>query len=268
MIAIQKGAAPLDLAAAGEKHARELCAAYKGDPQSYKNGACKMRIRSSIYATAKAELEKCHYGKCCYCETRIDDHKPYADSHIEHWRPQYSWRQAIGEKRMRPGYYWLAYDWDNLFLSCSECNRQKNDVFPLANPKSRATDHEMLIEDETPAILKPDGTEDPRAHIRFENEKPVSDTCLGKKTIEVLKLDSEAHAPRKRHFEELEKARRLAISFASSTVAKLREDAEDARQFVVDAVNADRPYSSMAADFLEKNPVQAIPHYMPAVGNE
>jgi uncharacterized protein (TIGR02646 family) len=257
VIAIQKGPAPPDLVRSGEEHVKELCAAYDRDPEPYRSGEREMAIRKGIYSAVKTELEDRHHGKCCYCETRINDHKPHADSFVEHWRPKRSSRQARGGKRIRPGYYWLAYDWDNLLLSCLFCNRQKNDLFPLANPASRATHHGMRIEDEIPEILKPDGDQDPRAHIRFDGYTPVWRTPLGRQTIEVLKLDSEAHGPRLTHLRKLEKSRQLAISLAASDDAKLREDAEGFRRFVVDAVKADQPYSSMAADFLEKCPFPA-----------
>jgi hypothetical protein len=115
VIPIEKGAAPPDLIRAGEEHARELCAAYDADPESYRSGK-KMEVRKPIYASkvVKAELEARQHGKCCYCETLLDDHKPYAYSEVEHWRPKSS-------------YYWLGYSWDNLLLSRGFCNKKKGD---------------------------------------------------------------------------------------------------------------------------------------------
>src|SRR5207248_2110228 len=93
VIAISKGAAPLGLISAGEEHVEELCAAYDADPELYRRGK-RMAIRRSIYASdvVKAQLEASHHGKCCYCETLIP--KPYAHSHVEHWRPKSSSRQG------------------------------------------------------------------------------------------------------------------------------------------------------------------------------
>lgn len=62
----------------------------------------------------KSALNIFYHGKCAFCETKLEL------MHIEHFRPK------------RGGYYWLAYSWDNLLLSCPICNINKSDVFPLA----------------------------------------------------------------------------------------------------------------------------------------
>lgn len=61
----------------------------------------------------KAALNDIYHGKCAFCETKSES------MHVEHFRPK------------RGGYYWLAYSWDNLLLSCPTCNTNKSDDFPL-----------------------------------------------------------------------------------------------------------------------------------------
>ena len=259
MIAIQKRAAPADLVRAGEEHARELCAAYDADPEPYRSGK-PMPVRRSIYTAdeVKAALEACHHGKCCYCETVIP--KPYAYSHVEHWRPKSSFRQGRNEDSIWPGYYWLAYSWDNLLLSCAFCNSsKKSDLFPLENPAARARHHRMPIADETPAILKPDGDKNPRDHITFHMEVPVGRTALGSKTIEVLGLDSPAHEQRLTHLDTIRKAREMAIRLMGIAHPAAQEYAELARRFVEEAVRPEKPYSAMAAAYLEANPLPDRP---------
>jgi uncharacterized protein (TIGR02646 family) len=58
------------------------------------------------------------HGKCAYCESRII-HVDYG--HIEHFRP-----------KSKPEYRSLAFDWNNLLLSCAVCNGSghKGDRFP------------------------------------------------------------------------------------------------------------------------------------------
>jgi uncharacterized protein (TIGR02646 family) len=259
LIAIQKGAAPPGLVQAGEKHTKELCDAYDADPELYRGGA-PMAIRRSIYASdeVREELEARHHGKCCYCETLIP--KPYAHSHVEHWRPKSSSRQDPDEESVWPGYYWLAYSWDNLLLSCAFCNsNKKRDLFPLENPAARARHHGMRIEDETPAILKPDGDFDPRDHITFHMEVPVGKTALGRKTIEVLGLDSPAHEMRLTHLAHLQCAREMYINLMGSSDPIARHYAELCRKFVEVAVRPDKSYSAMIAVYLEANPLPDRP---------
>jgi hypothetical protein len=91
----------------------------------------------------------------------------------------------------RPGYYWLAYDWDNLYLSCGSCNqRQKKNLFPLAAPTNRAQLHNNDITVEEPLFVNP-GYEDPSQHIGFRGEVPytIPGSIKGKTTIQMLKLD-------------------------------------------------------------------------------
>jgi hypothetical protein len=206
----------------------------------------------------KAKLEACHHGKCCYCETHIP--KPYAHSHVEHWRPKLSSRQVRDKKkRTWPGYYWLAYSWDNLLLSCFLCNSNKSDLFPLKNPAARARHHGMRVEDEVPAILKPDGDRDPRDHITFRGVEPVGLTPLGRKTIEVLGLDSPKHGLRRDYLEKIHQARELSIDLVGSVEPKLRQHAAHFRDFVEKAVRPEKPYSAMVAAYLEANPLPDPP---------
>ena len=62
---------------------------YSDDKNSYKVNSIQKR------------LNKIYYTKCAYCEKSLLD----SPKHIEHYRPKNI-------------YYWLAYSWDNLFLSC------------------------------------------------------------------------------------------------------------------------------------------------------
>lgn len=257
MIKVQKGPAPSSLVRTGKTHAQELCAAFDAHPDLYRSGKRKMDVRKSIYASTavKAALEVSHHGKCCYCETVIP--KPYAHSYVDHWRPSRSSRQVRDKKqRIWPGYYWIAYSWDNLLLSCFPCNSTyKNDLFPLLNPGARARHHGMRIEDEIPAILKPDGDEDPRDHITFRGADPVGITPLGRKTIEVLKLDSPKHGFRLARLDAIRRAREMYTYLVGKDDPMALHFVEGLRTFVEEAVRPDMPYSAMVAVYLQANPL-------------
>jgi len=63
-------------------------------------------------------LDKVFYSKCAYCEA---NHSAGFPAHVEHYRPKLlvtEARNAINH----PGYFWLAYEWENLLLSCNNCN--------------------------------------------------------------------------------------------------------------------------------------------------
>ena len=66
----------------------------------------------------KDELKKI-FAKCAYCES---SYGAVYDGDVEHFRP----KGRIKEKDpATPGYYWLANNWDNLFLACQHCNQRR-----------------------------------------------------------------------------------------------------------------------------------------------
>jgi uncharacterized protein (TIGR02646 family) len=255
LIPIRKGAAPPGLIRSGSKYVQVLRDAYDAHPELYQTGK-RLAIRQSTYKTkaVKKALAKCHHGKCCYCETWIPE--PYAHSHVEHWRPKSSSRQGRDDKSIWPGYYWLAYDWNNLLWSCAFCNSaNKGDLFPLVTPAARARNHRMSVDDETPAILKPDGLEDLREHIKYELDEVIGLTDLGKKTIEVLRLNSKFQGARLRHFATIRQARERYIHLVNSVDPKACEYAFQSRSLIEDAAKPEQPYSAMVSAYLETNPL-------------
>lgn len=96
--------------------------------------------RSSVWALASHALMKASDSKCWYCEKREDR----SDKPIDHFRPKGRVHGAQGH----PGYWWKAFDWRNLRLSCTYCNSRRRDVenghlggkqdhFPVIEPPSR-----------------------------------------------------------------------------------------------------------------------------------
>jgi hypothetical protein len=112
---------------------------------------------------------------------------------VEHFRPKAAFRQSPDGPLERPGYYWLAYDWSNLFLCCEICNRrQKRNHFPLRNPGRRARSHRQAVGGEQPLFVNP-ATMAPTRYIGFRREVayPIDDHPVGKATIEALDLNRE-----------------------------------------------------------------------------
>ncbi len=129
---------PAKLLRDGKNKRRSHSLAYTRDPKAYRTGGKKFDFEARIYnhPTVKQALIAAQFGKCCFCERIVG-----TDGDVEHFRPKQAYQQAPGDSLERPGYYWLAYEWDNLYLSCSACNqRHKQNLFPLQNPGDRAID--------------------------------------------------------------------------------------------------------------------------------
>jgi uncharacterized protein (TIGR02646 family) len=190
VIHIVKGRAPAVLRTDG-KAARDLaCAAHDGDPASYVSGAKKFDFDRAVYAApaVKKALRRAQGDKCCFCEARLT-HITAGD--VEHFRPKAAYRQLPHDPLIRPGYYWLAYEWANLLLCCEICNRRgKANLFPLHNPASRATPHDRDDHAEQPLFIHP-ATEDPEEHIEFRDERacPRNGSRRGRVTIAALRLN-------------------------------------------------------------------------------
>jgi uncharacterized protein (TIGR02646 family) len=160
----------------------------------YLAGTRKFSFENSVYghSSVKALLIKIQHDKCCFCERKISAGEP---GHIEHYRPKGGYKIQEKSKLVKPGYYWLAYDFGNLFLSCNRCNTSyKKNYFPLVDETKRAINHDLTIEDEDPLILNP--SIDPSPHLVFSKEilMPKNKSEKGKETINRTGLNRKALA--------------------------------------------------------------------------
>jgi uncharacterized protein (TIGR02646 family) len=90
--------------------------------QYMRMGVSGVRIKESftVYGNkqVRKQLKKMFHGKCAYCESKITS---IYSGDIEHFRP----KGGYGENNQikKPGYYWLASDWNNLLFACPFCNQ-------------------------------------------------------------------------------------------------------------------------------------------------
>ncbi len=164
----------------------QLIILFHGDPANYSSGKLKLPFDSNIYGDEKIrnKLVKLQHGKCCYCEKKLDT------SDVEHFRPKSSYRRDKTSKSSYPGYFWLAYSWDNLLLACRGCNLKKSDLFPISYEANRANHPNKDFKKEAPLLINP-MINRPRRYLRFEGATIVEKNkrLLGTKTIEVLELN-------------------------------------------------------------------------------
>lgn len=118
---------------------------------------------SELYGSdgVRRAIQESHKGRCAYCESLIND-TAYGD--VEHFRPKAGYTTAASPALFRPGYYMLAYDPTNLFLSCQLCNQAfKENEFPVFGDRVPAVSPSQEM-----ALLINPYTEDPRQFIRFD----------------------------------------------------------------------------------------------------
>lgn len=248
MISIKKPArAPKILRERGKKARKDVMKRYTDAPVSFQRGTSIFEFDRSLYAarSVKKALLSAQHDKCCFCESKIS-HISHGD--IEHFRPKGGWRQRPAGKLKRPGYYWLAYEWSNLLVSCELCNqRYKENLFPLSNPRSRARDHHHEVSREKPLFIDP-ATEDPTRYISFRQEHPyaVRNSRRGRATITALGLDREALAEQRR--------RRLDFIRALKTIElelPNTKESRKARRLLKSLQRDDAEYAAMVRAYLD-----------------
>lgn len=188
----------------------------------YSSGNSAFVFHRAIYghADVKAALRTAQHDKCGFCESKIS-HVSFGD--VEHFRPKSAVRNMPTETLLSPGYFWLAYDWENLLFACECCNRRhKGNLFPLTDATTRARVPSDDIGLESPLFIDP-GSEDPAAHIGFREEYPfaIGGSVRGQATIDSLGLLRPALTERRR--ERIQTLRHLRAAVA---VLKRRRDQE------------------------------------------
>lgn len=166
----------------------------------------------------KRALGDASHGKCFYCESLLLPREGGLRSEVDH-------RCGVQPPER-------AYDWANLYLSCDRCNQAK---------KGRP---DIAIED---TIDPCDPSADPSEHLdaRLEFARPLSDSTLGRKTIDKLGLNStELLLLRQRLLSEFEYQLRLRIGDAARhRVVTEEQQKEIERGLTEEFARADMPYS-------------------------
>jgi hypothetical protein len=192
MIGLTRPAIPQVLASEGAAKTAEHCAAHE-------SGSREFDFDSDIFGdrTVKDALVTMNSGKCSYCESFFRHVDPGT---IDHFRPKTAVQQERGEPLERPGYYWLAYEWENLLLSCPICNQSfKRNLFPLVNPLQRAKNHSHDVSTEQPLLINP-ATEEPADFIGFHSEIlfPMDENIRGRTTIDIFQLNDREYLVERR----------------------------------------------------------------------
>jgi hypothetical protein len=109
--------------------------------------------------------------KCALCETTLRRGKPGYESYLHRYRPM-NYTQGFNSKEIAEDHYWwLTYEWENLYLVCHSCQRFKSNVFPVNGKRAAIkTSHKEILDIENAYLIDP-CNEDPSEFFDFELEK-------------------------------------------------------------------------------------------------
>ena len=251
--------APAGLVRNGSRQTGNDCAAYDQSPGDYRDGTKRFEDRD-YYRTeeVKNALLAMHHWKCCYCEKRLERR----ELQVEHFRPKRAVRQLPSVTEERPGYFWLAYCWDNLFLACASCNGKKGTTFPLEDPGQRARSHHDDLALEGVEFVNP-ADDDPRDHIYFKEEIPFHWTPKGQRAIEMLGLRRDDL--RELRFSYFKKMKLLRIMLRHSVDQDQTDCVRKVASVLRDAMRESAKFSSMVIDLFE--PTDPLLEYIQQPGD-
>jgi uncharacterized protein (TIGR02646 family) len=190
--------------------------------------------RSILYSVEiVSSIHRLFKGKCAYCERLISG----TTGTVDHFRPlDNATQMGVRTSQYGADYYgWLAYEWRNFFLACSECDKRKSNVFPVDNDR-RATllsswDEANSLESGT--LLNP-CEDNPQEHLSFTLEGyalPLSPRA--EKTIHVLALNRPKLIARR--------ARRIAQCIKNIELA--RHNANGLIEILEEILDSDAPHA-------------------------
>jgi len=198
-------------------------------------------------------LRSAFHNKCGYCEGPVRA-VSYGDA--DHYRPKKRVTTKVDGSAeevtcdgggKHPGYYWLAYDWENLVPACERCNRAnaKMNQFPVAKRHSCTPllDTPALNELEGPLLLNPHYESSGGTLVFGElgTVSPVNGNERGTATVQTCRLDRE----------ELETERGSAQETAWLQFTRALGGAPNEIDDVISEWEAGvRPYSRAALDYI------------------
>ena len=270
MIHISKTASiPNILNTKGVDETKILCDLYAANPTDYTSATGKnpkdikrFTFEAAIYGheTVKSQLKTEQYHKCCFCESKFV-HIAHGD--VEHFRPKTAYKKEGERQYTYPGYYWLAYNWNNLFFSCQICNQSfKKNHFPLIDETKRVENHLQAtnLAQETPYLIH-FSEENPEDFIYFEIEipKPKSNNIRGKKTISITGIDrKDLNDRRLEHLQNIQLWQKFltidinnlqklqdAANLFQMTVENIQNIVRDAQNICKDAIKDEAEYAAM-----------------------
>lgn len=130
--------------------------------QEYKDNETDVWKKSYI----TEPLLKMSFGKCCFCETKVNEESKYME--VEHFYPKSLYEDEVAE-------------WVNLLPICKRCNVKKSNHDTKKEP-----------------IIHP-VYDNPKLHLELRNFRFYKRTELGKCTIEVVYLNDKQRLVDKRY---------------------------------------------------------------------
>lgn len=130
-------------------------------------------------------------NKCVYCEQILGSGNKGV---IARFRPPEGATQSRSATGSSSHYGWLVWDWKNLYLTCTDCSRNKGNQFPVEGRRAALGIHDDDLKNaEHPLLLNPcDMRRNPLHHLLFKSDGTVvwrQGSIYGESTVRILDLN-------------------------------------------------------------------------------
>jgi predicted ATP-binding protein involved in virulence len=170
----------------------------------------------------RQSLLELFHNNCAYCGSNVG---PLGE--IDQFRP-YQGAEGLDEGVAFQHYCWLALEWENLYLTCADCIREKRNRFPASPRGPLRSNVSQLRQTENDTLLDP-CHDAPFEHLRINhNGELVGHSKRGQITIDVLDLNRS----------ELVRRRTRVVEYIVSPVHSYDQK--------IGLLSADEPFSGIA----------------------
>ena len=166
--------------------ARSIADAHFGAPYTQRQQT-RFKFDAAVYASRELRdaLAKLFHGKCAYCESTIG---VVAAAQVDRFRPR-TFATSLDGVINEDHYWWLAYEWSNLYPSCAVCSRHKGRKFPVRGPRAETGALGETLAAEGGLLIDP-CCDDPDQHLGFDDSGMVAGRSpAGQVTIDILNLN-------------------------------------------------------------------------------
>src|SRR5262245_23056525 len=196
--------------------ARKEAEAFYGRPRGTRTQE-RHSFQEELWRKTTEDLRRLFRGKCAYCEKRFAKSETIL---VDHFRPTGHAKQ-LGGSSSPDHYWWLAYEYENLYPACADCHRHKGTMFPVKGQRAAKGEVGKDLRKERALLLDP-CSDNPQEYLYFLKDGrvvPASGRGRDQKaraeraraTIEILGLNRK----------ELVKARAMAIEEAAAATLAL-----------------------------------------------
>lgn len=189
MIGVQRGPVPAYLSGDEARRIYEEAARYYRTPAA--NRDQRRREFTGQHPDVDLGIYQAFRRKCAYCESAVDM------LHVGLHRPR---SNAAGRGGTSPDHYWwLAWEWRNMYLVCAACLRAKGSAFPVDGQRALPEEpYERVAATERAMLLDP-CAEEPEGLLLFDDSGRVVATDLrAMTTIDVIGLNRQTLVQRRR----------------------------------------------------------------------